>query len=122
MRHAILTALLGAVLLAGCGSNSSDNGAKATGATPSAPAATAFTIKDFLFSPAASTAKVGQKVSVTNEDAAPHTFTDKGTPSTFDSGTITHGQTRTVTFTKAGTFKIYCQFHPTMSGTVTVTQ
>jgi plastocyanin len=124
MRHAILAALLAGALLAGCGgSGTSDNGAKSTPATSSsaATAATKFTIRDFLFSPTPATVKVGQKLSVTNDDAASHTFTDKGTPTTFDSGTVKHGQTRTVTFTKAGTFKIYCQFHPTMSGTVTVT-
>jgi plastocyanin len=120
MRHAILVALAGTALLAGCGDDkSSDSSSKA----PAGGAATSkIEIKNFLYSPAAATVKVGAKVSVTNEDSAPHTLTDRATPAAFDSDTIKQNQTRTVTFTKAGTFKYYCQFHPTMSGTVTATQ
>lgn len=119
MRHTILAALAAAALLAGCG------GSAKSGAGASKPAATptrAIHIKDFLFSPDPSTVKVGDTVSVTNEDDASHTLTDRGTPAAFDSGTIKHGQTRTITFTKPGTFRYFCEFHATMSGTVTVTQ
>ncbi len=121
MRHVILTALAGAALLAGCGDDKSSD---ATSKAPAGGGAATSTIdiKNFLYSPDAATVKVGAKVSVTNEDSAPHTLTDKATPPSFDSDTITKGQTRTVTFTKAGTFKYYCAFHPTMSGTITVTQ
>jgi plastocyanin len=120
MRYAIAAALAGAALLAGCGGDkSSDYTSKAPAG--GAAATSKIDIKNFLYSPESATVKVGAKVSVTNEDSAPHTLTDKATPASFDSDTIKQGQTRTVTFTKAGTFKIYCQFHPTMSGTVTVT-
>jgi plastocyanin len=121
MRPTLLAALLAAALIAGCGG--SDKSAKTTAPAPSSATTTsAIKIKDFLYSPDPSTVKVGDKISVTNEDDAPHTLTARGTPAAFDSDTIKHGQTRTITFTKAGTFKYYCQFHATMSGTITVTQ
>lgn len=113
----MIATLAGAALLAGCGSDDTSSKAPASGATTRK-----IEIKDFLYSPASATVKVGQKVAVTNRDSASHTLTDRATPASFDSDTIRQNQTRTVTFTKAGTFKFYCQFHPTMSGTVTVTQ
>ncbi len=121
MRHAILAALVGAALLAGCGSDNKSNDTSKAPAGAGA-ATTKIDIKNFLYSPDAATVKVGAKVTVTNSDSAPHTLTDKATPAAFDSGTITKGQPRSVTFTKAGTFKYYCQFHPTMAGQITVTQ
>ncbi len=119
MRYAILPALVGVLLLAGCGGNDES---KTTPAASDGAATSKIDIKNFLYSPDAATVKVGAKVSVTNEDSAPHTLTDKATPAAFDSDTVKKGQTRSVTFTKAGTFKYYCQFHPTMAGTVTVTE
>lgn len=119
MRYAILTALVAGALLTGCGSSGKSDTGSTTAATAAKPTSS-FKIKNYLYVPASATVKVGQKVSVTDEDSTSHTFTDKGTPSTFDSGTIKSGQTKTVTFTKVGTFKVYCQFHPTMSATVTV--
>jgi plastocyanin len=121
MRHAIAAALMGAALLASCGDDGSSDGAAKAPAGGTA-ATSKIDIKDFLYSPDTATVKVGAKVSVTNEDSAPHTLTDKAKPAAFDSDTIKQNQTRTVTFTKAGTFKYYCQFHPTMAGTITVTQ
>ena len=73
-----------------------------------------FEIKDFLFDPDPATVKVGQKVAITNGDTAPHTVTEDGSSKAFDSGTIKGGQKGSVTFTKPGTFKYYCQFHATM--------
>lgn len=118
--HTLLAALLAVALLAGCGGNGKS--AKSSTSKPAGAATSAITIKNFLYSPDPSTVKVGQKVSVTNDDAAPHTLTEKSGSPTFDSGTILHGHTKTITFTKPGTYKYYCQFHATMSGTVTVTQ
>jgi plastocyanin len=115
-RHAILAALLGAATLGGCG-GSDDPKAK-----PTAPAAGAIEIKDFLYVPDPVTVKAGVKIAVSNADSAPHTLTEKSASPAFDSGTIRGKARGSVTFTKPGTFTYYCQFHATMKGTVTVVQ
>jgi plastocyanin len=114
-RHALLAALLGAALLAGCGGD--DDPAPA-------PAATTDTIRiaEFLYDPDPATVKAGVKVAVTNADDAPHTLTEKGGSPSFDSDTIKGKASGSVTFSKPGTYSYYCQFHPTMAGTVTVVE
>jgi plastocyanin len=81
-------------------------------------AATTVVIEDFAFSPANATFRVGQTVTVTNKDSAPHTWTSS--EGGFDTGTLKSGESGTVTLKKAGTFKVVCTFHPSMTGTVTV--
>ena len=125
MRHAILAGLLSAgVLLAGCGGD--DETKTPTGGAPvaSTAAATTDTIKivDFVYDPTPATVKAGQKISIPNADAAPHTITDGGSGKAFDSGTITGKATGSVTISKPGTFKYICEFHPFMKGEITVTK
>jgi plastocyanin len=76
-------------------------------------------IKNFAFSPAGATFKVGQTVTVVNEDGVEHTLTARDM--SFNSGDLEDGKSGTITFKKAGTFQIYCKYHSNMSGTVTVT-
>jgi plastocyanin len=92
-------------------------GSAATTAPPAAGAATV-TIDNFAFDPKTPTFKVGQTVTVVNNDSLPHTWTssDGG----FDTGTIQAGKSGTVTLSKAGTFGVVCTIHPSMTGTVTV--
>ncbi len=126
-----ITIAVGALALAGCGSSSSSSSSSSTpaaapaattaapaAAAPAAAAANAVTIKDFKFGPDAATVKVGDKITWTNQDSAPHTATASGG---FDTGTLTQGKSKTITFTKAGTFPYVCTFHPYMKGTITVT-
>jgi len=114
-RHALLAALLGTAILAGCG------GDDTTAAPPDAAGTDSIRIAEFLYDPDPATVKAGTKISVTNADDAPHTLTEEGgSPPSFDSDTIKGKATGSVTFTTPGTFKYYCQFHPTMKGTVTV--
>ncbi len=76
------------------------------------------TISDFVFRPSAITVHVGDTISWTNEDAAPHTATaDDGS---FDTGTLDRDGSGGHTFTRAGTFAYRCTIHPSMRGTVTV--
>lgn len=76
------------------------------------------TIKDFSFQPATITVNVGDTVTWTNEDSAPHSATaDDGS---FDTGVFGKGQSRSHTFTKAGEFSYYCAPHPNMKATVKV--
>ncbi len=121
MRYAILAALLGTALLAGCGDDDKAASDKKTAATPAA-ATTSIEIKDFLYDPDPSTVKAGQKIDVTNADDAPHTLTQEGGSPAFDSGTIKGRKSGSVTFSEPGTYKYFCEFHATMKGTVTVTQ
>ena len=81
------------------------------------------TIADFKFDPESVTVKVGGTVSWTNEDSAAHTATAKdGAPSSFDTGSLDQGDSKDVSFEKAGTYDYICSIHPTMSGSVEVTE
>jgi plastocyanin len=79
---------------------------------------TSVQMKDFLFSPATVTVHVGDLITWRNTGKAPHTATaDDGS---FDTGTVTPGQSASHMFTRPGTFTYYCTIHPNMKGTVRV--
>jgi plastocyanin len=78
----------------------------------------AVSIKDFKFGPADISATVGQVVTFTDNDSAPHTATlDDGSCTT---GTISPGSSDGLMFTVAGTYPFHCKIHPNMKGTITV--
>jgi len=132
----ILLAAAG-VLAAGCGGNKSGSGGYGGGspAATAAPSATgsgggpttsgagtpasgtAVAIDNFAFSPATLKAKVGQKVTWTNQQGVAHTVTADG--GAFDHP-MPSGATFSFTFTKAGTFAYHCTIHPSMHGTIVV--
>jgi plastocyanin len=152
MLRKYLTAALavGALLLAGCSSSRPNaqpsvtfgSGASATpGMTgmsgmpsmPSAPAGTAsatgspaavggdqVTIDNFAFAPATLTVKVGSTVTWTNRDEEPHTVA--ASDGSFHSPGMGTGATYSHTFPTAGKFDYVCSIHPSMHGTVVVTQ
>jgi len=76
------------------------------------------TIENFSFS-GVTEVPVGTTVVVTNSDGTPHTWTAED--DSFDSGAIAPGETFEFTFTEAGEFAFACNFHPSMTGTITVT-
>jgi plastocyanin len=139
MHHRTLAGLaVGAVmLLAACSSSGATVAPSA--AAPSAEASTAASppaaggatcsqtadagqvavaIKDFAFGPADIQAKVGDVITFTNGDSAPHTATlDDGSCST---GNIASGGSDGLTFTAAGTYPFHCKIHSQMKGTITV--
>jgi amicyanin len=78
-------------------------------------------IANYAFAPAALTVKVGQTVTWTNEDSAPHTVTVASGPQTFSSPELKKGDTYSFTFTRPGTYSYYCAVHPSMTAAVTVT-
>jgi plastocyanin len=88
-------------------------------AEPTARAAKgSVTIKDFLFAPKSITVSVGEPVVWSNSGPSAHTATaDDGS---FDTGLLRKGQSRSHTFTKAGTFSYFCEPHPNMKGTIRV--
>ncbi|AEQ50976.1 plastocyanin/azurin family copper-binding protein [Pelagibacterium halotolerans] len=60
---------------------------------------------------------VGDTVTFTNLDGAPHTAT--ATDGSFDTGRLTQGQSATITITEAGTFDYFCVVHPSMTASIT---
>ena len=75
-------------------------------------------IEGFAFNPADITAKVGQTITFTNGDSAPHTASlDDGSCTTPQ---MAAGGSDGLTFTAAGTYPFHCSVHPTMKGTITV--
>lgn len=78
----------------------------------------AVTISGFAFSPSSITINVGDRVTWTNSDAVTHTAT--ATNGAFDTGDIDEGQSRSVKFTKPGTYAYVCTPHPTMTGSIRV--
>ncbi|MGI8792635.1 MAG: cupredoxin domain-containing protein [Acidimicrobiales bacterium] len=78
-------------------------------------------IADFTFDPSELTAAVGDTVTWTNKDGVAHTVTSEG-EGRLGSGDIEPGALYEATFDQAGTFSYMCTIHPTMQGTVEVTQ
>ncbi len=56
---------------------------------------------------------------MTNTDGASHTWA--AVDGSFDSGTLAEGDSFEFTFDEPGTFEYRCNFHPSMTGTITVT-
>lgn len=62
---------------------------------------------------------VGQNIVITNEDGASHTWTDAA--GGFDSGRLGGGESFEFAFDAAGTYEFFCAIHPSMEGSITVT-
>jgi len=76
-------------------------------------------IQGFSFNPGSITIKVGDSVTWVNKDGTAHSVTaDDGS---FNTGAIEAGASKSVTFSKAGTYSYYCSIHPYMKGVVVVT-
>jgi len=88
-----------------------------TVAATAAPQQASVTIKDFEFTPATATIKVGGTVTWTNNGPSTHTVTGDGG---IDSGDLSKGKTYSKTFDKEGTFNYHCSIHPSMTAQVIV--
>ena len=105
------------------GSSSSDSN---TG-TDNAVATDKVSIKDFAFSPSVITVKKGTKVTWTNNDTTTHNVdvdesVEEASAEQFNSGDLLSGKSYSYTFTKTGTYRYHCNFHPSMHGIVIVTE
>jgi plastocyanin len=94
-------------------------------APPPPPAPVAVSMKDFEFAPKEIKVKVGATVTWKNDGAKPHSAT--AADKSFDTAIFQPGESKSVTFSKPGTFAYYCQLHGTpdgngMVGTVVVEQ
>jgi plastocyanin len=79
-------------------------------------------IISMAFNPATNTIAAGKAVKWVNNDNVAHTATSYAGPASFDSGTIpANGGTYSHTFTLTGTYDYKCTFHPSMLGTIIVT-
>ena len=134
MRKIPLT--LAALLLAGTAACSSDDDnagtptptpgtttPAASGTTPPASGGKVYEVKEVsgnAFSPTDLKLKAGDSVHVTDVDpGAPHNFTVDGVG---HSDTMSNGDTFTLRFDKAGSYRFVCTFHERqgMEGTITV--
>lgn len=120
MSKAILAVVVAAILLAGCGGGDTPSASK--GMSAEAQPTETIRIQDFLYEPDPAAVRVGEKVSIVNEDQAPHTISDKADRRAFDSGTIKGGVRGSMTFSEPGRYAYFCEFHPTMRGSVTVSK
>lgn len=78
----------------------------------------AVTIQNYAYSPATLTVKLGDTVTWTNQDSIGHSAT--ADDNSFDTGILSQGQSKTITFNKAGTYTYHCRVHPYMHGTIVV--
>jgi plastocyanin len=110
------------VVAAGCGNSAGASpAASSPGTAPgtgSGSGGTDVTIQNFSFTPQTITVKPGTKVTWTNKDSVPHNIVSTDGPSltagptpTFNSGTLSQGQTFSFTFAKAGTYFYECSIH-----------
>ena len=90
-----------------------------------APAASAqdemtVSIQDFFFEPDQLTVAPGTTVTWVNDGAVPHTSTaDDGA---WDSGTLQPGESFSFTFDDPGDYSYFCEIHPDMTATITVSE
>ena len=78
--------------------------------------------KDKAFTTKTLTIKVGDTVAFRNDDSFSHNIFSLTDAMPFDLGTYSGGQSKTVTFAKAGKFEIECAIHPDMRMVITVGQ
>src|SRR6476646_8892684 len=144
MVNLFLTAIIGAVLIAGVAfspllggqlqvANAQGNATTMTGNTTAASVGNSVTISPGssvpsngkFFVPATLTVSTGTTVTWTNGDSTLHTVTSGSAESgnsgnEFDSSYLAAGKTFQHQFGTAGTFDYYCTLHPWMKGKVVV--
>jgi plastocyanin len=90
------------------------------GTGPSPPASgNDVAIADFAFAPANLSVPTGETVTWTNMDDVAHTVSADN--DAFDSGAFGAGTTFQLTAGPPGAYTYFCQIHPFMKGTLTVT-
>lgn len=95
----------------------------AAGGAPCAPSSEAGTVTgtmaNIAFNPTSITASVGDTITWTNNDSAPHTATVKSDP-TCTTETLANGASGGIVFNTAGSYEFFCKIHPNMTGTIEV--
>jgi plastocyanin len=78
-------------------------------------------ISGYMFAPNPLAVHVGDTITWTNEDPAPHDITSLSGPTRIGSPKVSKGQSFTWTATTPGTYRYYCSIHPDMKAALTVT-
>ena len=124
---AAILAALATLALAACGQTKTPAApAPTAAATPASTSPMTVSFGEYFYRPAKVTVHIGQPVRFVNTGKIAHTVADSTAGGQIRSALIQprpleHGQSQTVTFTKAGTVYYLCTFHPTlMRGTITV--
>ena len=122
-RTIALAAATVALFSAGCGSDddeaADESAAPATEESESAATGDAVQIVDFEFTPPDLSVDAGTEVTFTNDDTSPHTAT--ADDDSFDTGKLDDGgDSGSVTLDEPGTYSYFCEFHPTMKGSIEV--
>jgi plastocyanin len=134
----VLGILTFSFLLAACGGTGTPTAAPTTAASSAPTAAAVATDPPICSEPDAGTAtdveasvggfawgavtaKVGQVVTWTNGDSAPHKFVADDVNCAM-AGNIPGNGSRSLVFNQAGTFKFHCAVHGQMPGEITITQ
>ena len=115
VRAAVL-AVATVVAVASCTTGESS---ETTGPGDDPEAAMDVTVDNFAFTPAAITIEAGQSIRWTNEQAVGHTVTSSD--DVWDASLEGSGSFE-FTFTAPGTYPYFCAIHPSMTGTVEVTE
>ena len=112
-------------LLAGCclaaglaGSSGCFSDRPSTGPTPPT-SGNEVAVANFAFAPASLSVHTGETVTWTNMDDVSHTVSADN--DAFDSGAFGAGASFQLTAGAPGTYTYFCQIHPFMKGTLTVT-
>lgn len=79
-------------------------------------------IGGFAFQPANISIKKGTAITWTNNDGVGHDVVANGSPSGLRSPVMKQGEKYTFIFDTVGTFDYHCGIHPSMKGTVVVTE
>jgi plastocyanin len=119
MRHrSLVTVAAGAVLLLAACSGGGATTAPSAQVPAEATAAASAPAAGAVCEVSSAAGEVGQTITFTNNDSAPHTATLDddacGTPN------IASGESNGLTFSTAGTYPFHCNVHPNMKGTITV--
>lgn len=113
----VLRTVLVVLLLGACGGEDADPTTTPDEDTANASVA----ISGFAFNPDALTLKTGVTVTWTNsQSGVPHTVTAEAGPWQADSGNLGTGDEFAFEFVEAGTYTYFCSIHPSMEGTITI--
>ena len=77
-------------------------------------------MENYAYSPSSLTIRVGDTVTWTNHDQAPHNVVTTSGPASLQSPLLAQGESWSFTFTVAGTYSYYCSVHPDMRAQVIV--